>query len=113
MNGAGCSLISSDKTSLDANGYDVAHIVAQLVDAHGVPVKHVEQEIVFSVDGACRVLGVDNGSVQNVQDYQSDRLITSQGRALLILQSEREGGQVSVAARSGDAQSRAVTIDIS
>ena len=32
---------------LEADGYDVAHIVVQLVDKDGIPVRTKEQEITF------------------------------------------------------------------
>ncbi|GAB4563518.1 MAG: beta-galactosidase GalB [Anaerolineae bacterium] len=101
-----------DQTSLKADGYDVAHVVAQLVDASGVPVRHMEREIVFKVDGPCRVLGVDNGAHDNVQPFQSDRLTTSQGRALLIVQSLTSPGAVTIAAVSGPIGSSPVEIDV-
>lgn len=104
--------LSSDQSSLTVNGYDVAHLVAQLVDAQGIPIKHIDREIVFAVNGGCRILGVDNGSALSVQDYQSDRLITSQGRALLIIQAEKTAGVTAVTATSGNLQSTAIEINI-
>ena len=94
--------LTIDKEILTADGYDVAHVVAQLVDAKGNPVRWQEREIVFDVKGEVKALGVDNGSVRNVQDYQSDRLVTSQGRGLLIVQSRREAGEAVIKAASAD-----------
>ena len=105
-------MLSCDKTRLHADAYDVAHITAQVVDAQGIPVRHVEHEIVFTVDGACRMMGVDNGAIDNVQGFQSDRLTTSQGRALLILQAEKEAGLVTVKAESGAIESAPIEIEI-
>lgn len=104
--------VTSDRLALAADGYDVARLVAQLVDANGHPVKHLEQEIVFTVNGNCRILGVDNGSPQNVQDYQTDRLTISQGRALLIVQAGNVGGETAVTATSGSLSSLPVKITI-
>ncbi|RME43190.1 MAG: DUF4982 domain-containing protein [Chloroflexi bacterium] len=101
-----------DRQSLVADGYDVAHVVAELVDAKGTLVRHADREIVFTVKGACRVLGGDNGASDNVQPFQSDRIVTSQGRALLILQAGRTRGMVTASAASGDLRSRLVTIDV-
>lgn len=66
---------------------DGLHVIVQLADAAGEPVKTEEHEIVFEVSGA-RILGVDNGSPLSAQDYQSNRVLTSQGRCLLVLDSE-------------------------
>ena len=105
-------VLSTDKTRLKADAYDVAHIVAQLVDKNGTPVKIVEKEIVFETDGPARVLGVDNGASSNVQDYQSDRVNTSQGRCLLIVQSNRTSGKLTVRARSGELSSQTLVFNV-
>lgn len=101
-----------DRMSLQADGYDVAHLTAQLVDIYGVPVRHVERRIVFSVEGPCRVLGVDNGAPDNVQPFQSNCLTTAQGRALLILQSSTQTGTATVSAVSGPLHSQPVILKI-
>ncbi|MDZ8117524.1 sugar-binding domain-containing protein [Pontiella agarivorans] len=62
---------------------DGMHVIAQLVDAAGIPVKTEERKIFFAVEGGT-LIGVDNGSPFNIQDYQSDCIITAQGRCLLI-----------------------------
>ncbi|VGO23492.1 glycoside hydrolase family 2 TIM barrel-domain containing protein [Pontiella sulfatireligans] len=76
---------------------DGCHVVAQLVDESGNPVKTEEREIVFEVAGA-RILGVDTGSPFNTQDFQSDRITTSQGRCLLVV----EGKPTTVKAVAGE-----------
>ena len=94
--------LSTDKSTLQGDGYDVAHIVTQLLDAPGqTPFNIWIEKIAFTVQGQCRVLGVDNGATDSVQAYQAERVTTSQGRALLILQAEREAGHITVQA-TGD-----------
>jgi len=68
---------------------DGCHVIAQLIDESGIPVKTDEREIVFRVLGG-RILGVDNGAPNSVQDFQSDRVTTSQGRCLLVVEGESE-----------------------
>ncbi|MBU3025663.1 glycoside hydrolase family 2 TIM barrel-domain containing protein [Zobellia galactanivorans] len=92
--------LSVDKNQLSANAYDVAHIVAQIVDEKGNPVRHSNAEISFSITGDVRLLGVDNGSARNVQDYQSTKIVTDKGRCLLIVQSNFNVGDVRIAAES-------------
>ncbi|MEM6391426.1 MAG: glycoside hydrolase family 2 TIM barrel-domain containing protein [Planctomycetota bacterium] len=78
--------LSVDESELRAGTADVAHVTAQVVDAQGRPVQTTEHEIVFEVGEGLRGLGVDNGAADNVQPFQSDRLVTHRGRALLIVQ---------------------------
>lgn len=81
--------LTVDKNNLVADGYDVAHVVAQLIDKDGTEVTSEELKLTFSVEGNSKVLGIDNGSNKSVQDYKSDNVITNNGHALLILQSLR------------------------
>ncbi|MFI3268772.1 MAG: glycoside hydrolase family 2 TIM barrel-domain containing protein [Rikenellaceae bacterium] len=82
-------VVDVDKSQLAADGYDVAHLVAQVVDKSGVAVKHLEKRITFKVEGKANLLGVDNGWNKSTQDYQSDNVETRLGRCLAIIQSER------------------------
>ncbi|MGB5434406.1 MAG: DUF4982 domain-containing protein, partial [Maribacter sp.] len=104
--------LTVDNTELRADGYDVAHIVAQLVDKDGNPVKNKEREITFMVDGEVKILGVDNGANDNVQDFQSNKIKTSQGRCLLIIQTQRKPSEIDLRADSGDLKSNKLAISI-
>jgi hypothetical protein len=78
----------------------------------GIPVRSEEREVAFSVQGDCRLLGVDNGSNTSVQDYKSGRWITSQGRCLLVVQSTEQTGAVVVTATLDGLQSQKVELRI-
>lgn len=92
--------LSADKTTLNAGSDDVTHVVAQLRDDQGKPVRIQEEEITFGLEGKARFLGVDNGSVNNVQDFQSNRIITHQGRCILIVQALEDQGEITITATS-------------
>lgn len=101
-----------DKNELKANGYDVANIVVQLVDKNGHPVKTQNRTIHFDVSGDVKVLGVDNGSLYNLQKYQTDSVLTNDGRALLVLQSLPLQGQATLVATSSELKSNPINIQI-
>jgi hypothetical protein len=89
-------LRSADQTNLTADGYDVAHCVAQLVDAKGIPVRHMDQKVRFTIEGHAVNIGVDNGSTKCSQDFQSDTCFTDEGRCLMVLQAGDTPGAVKV-----------------
>jgi hypothetical protein len=91
--------LMADKQTLTADNYDVVHLEAQLCDADDIPVRAVEREVVLDVQGPCRLLGVDNGATDSVQDYKSNHCTTYRGRCLLVLQATEEAGEVTVTAR--------------
>ncbi|AXT50221.1 DUF4982 domain-containing protein [Aquimarina sp. BL5] len=104
--------VQIDENKLRANGYDVAHITVQLQDKNRNPIKNEEQEVEFIIKGDAKLLGVDNGHNANVQDYQSNKLMTKYGRALLILQSNLKSSEIKVQAISGDVKSEEIVIEI-
>ena len=65
----------------------MSHIVAQLIDDKENPVLTGERELSIEVGEGLKLLGVDNGNPKNVQSYQANKIVTSKGRALLIVQS--------------------------
>ena len=103
----------TEKSNLNADGYDVTHVVAQLVDKNGIHVTSKETELRFSVNGDVKILGVDNGSNKSTQDYQTNKLITANGRALILLQSLKDVKDVvTVQATGSKLKSNSVQIQI-
>ncbi|MGJ8639696.1 MAG: sugar-binding domain-containing protein [Opitutaceae bacterium] len=89
-----CLETSSEAAAIQLT-VDGCHVIAQIVDTNGLPVKTDEREIQFELVGDGRMLGVDNGSCFSTQSFQSNSVITSQGRCLLVV-----AGTVSVSASS-------------
>ena len=104
--------ITTDKKELKADGYDVAHLVAQIVDKNGNPVKTDNHKITFKLEGDVKILGVDNGAIDNVQDFQTNEIMTSKGRCLLIVQSKREASNVTIQATSENMKSEIITVNV-
>nr|WP_320120681.1 sugar-binding domain-containing protein [uncultured Marinifilum sp.] len=98
-------MLVADQEKIAANGYDVIHYTLQLTDENSIPVKTQEMEVEFKIDGPAKLLGVDNGSPMNIQDYQSNKIVTSGGKCLLILQSTFEAGKITVKAKTKELSS--------
>ncbi|QGG56421.1 glycoside hydrolase family 2 TIM barrel-domain containing protein [Paenibacillus sp. B01] len=80
-----------DKDILQIHPDHVVHVTVQLLDAQGHAITNQNVELAFEVEGECRILGVDNGSPDNVQPYQSTSLVTELGRGLLLVQGTKPG----------------------
>lgn len=104
--------LTADKSELSADGYDVAHVIAQLLDEDGNVVKTEDARLTFEVDGEVTILGVDNGSNRSVQDYQANELVTSQGRGMILIQSKRTNGAAVVKATANGMNGSSVRIEI-
>ncbi|MGJ8694486.1 MAG: glycoside hydrolase family 2 TIM barrel-domain containing protein [Thalassotalea sp.] len=101
--------LSVDKSSLSNNYHHAAHIELQLTDKLGRAITFEDHSVSFEVTGPAHVMGVDNGSPSNVQDFQATALTTAKGRALMIIQATGQG-DITVVAKSGNVISNKVVI---
>ncbi len=104
--------VDVDKTSLKADAYDVAHIVVQLVDKKGNPVIVEDKRVTFEIEGEAKLLGVDTGEPENIQDFQSNSLVTGRGHALAIIQSKKVAGPVNITVKVDGLEAKTVTVNI-
>lgn len=105
--------VEVDNNTLTPNGYDVAHIVAQLVDKDGNKVLTKEAKITFEIKGDATLLGVDNGSNSSTQDFQASSVETHLGRCLAIIQSKRDkAGKVEVIVSCEGMEPQSVIVEI-
>ncbi|WP_430928702.1 glycoside hydrolase family 2 TIM barrel-domain containing protein [Polaribacter marinivivus] len=103
----------TDKKILKADGYDVAHLVLQLKDKQNRNVKTFNKKVTFTIDGAAKLLGVDNGLANNIQDFQSNTIVTGDGRCLLLVQSKRNQiGSIKITAAIEGFEKRECTLQI-
>jgi len=102
--------LTADTRELKADAYDVAHLVIQLMDQAGRPVKTENTQIEFEITGAARMLGVDNGAWENNQDFQSNTIVTDKGRCLAIIQSTKKSGAIKVIAKADGFPTQEITI---
>lgn len=78
----------TDRTSLQVDNNQVAHITLQLLDASNNPVRHQEQKVAFVLSDNLELLGVDNGDSSSMQHYFASELTTHAGQALLIVRAK-------------------------
>ncbi len=103
--------LTADKNHLKNDGYDVIHIVAELQDNQGTPVRHQQKKLEFVVDGPVEILGGDNGSMETVQNFHSNNVVTWNGKALLILKSKQKAsGKISVQIKGQGLKSNKIKI---
>ncbi|WP_111706412.1 sugar-binding domain-containing protein [Lutibacter citreus] len=103
--------IESTKTTLNANGYDVAIIIAKLINEKGDLVIDKDQEIEFNIEGEVKNLGVDNGWEMNIQPHKTSKIITHNGKAIIILQSTEKSGFIKVSASNDKLTSNRVELN--
>lgn len=92
-------LIKTDKNVIDTSVDSIAHVVVELADQYGNPIRHTEEEIEFSVGQPGLIAGIDNGANDNVAFSKGNQIKTYRGKALLMVKGQRTGN-ITVTAQS-------------
>jgi beta-galactosidase len=92
--------LSADRPSIAADRRDVAHVIVEIRDDQGRVVPLAMNEIVFSVEGEGKLIGVDSGDPLSHEDYKANRRRAFNGLCMAIVQSTASAGSIKVAASS-------------
>jgi beta-galactosidase len=84
-----------------------------VLDAKGRIVPTADDEITFAIQGAGRILGVDNGRPDSHESYQQHSRKAFRGLALVILQSAGVPGTVTLSASSPALAPAQIGIEVS
>jgi beta-galactosidase len=102
----------ADRKELNADGQDVSHIEFQIVDANGITVPDAQVQVAFDVRGPARIIGIGNSDPNSHESYQGATHSSWRGRGLLVLQSAKQPGTVTLKANSQSLESDSITINI-
>ncbi len=93
-----CLRLTPEKTELRAGGRDLLYLPIELTDAKGNRKVLTDTEITVKVDGAATLLGLGSADLQqeNVMPYCGKTICTFHGRALAVLRSGADAGEVRV-----------------
>lgn len=100
-----------DVKAMRADAQDVCQVEFRVVDAHGVRVPDATPELRFTVEGPGRLLGVENGNLNDPMAGKDGVRHAYHGRGLAIVQSTHETGRVRLTARAEGLDEASVTIE--
>ena len=101
--------LDSDRKAIAADGRDVCHVVATVVDRRGNRVPSANHRVRFAVEGGGRILGIDNGDLTAEWPYQGSETSMHNGRCLVLLQSD-ESGPTTLTAKAAGLESATVAV---
>jgi beta-galactosidase len=90
--------LAVDHTTIAADGRDLAFVTAVIQDSAGVMVPTASNSITFAVSGPGKLAGADNGDPIDLTAYSSPTRKAFNGKALAIVQSTGDPGQIVVTA---------------
>lgn len=98
-----------DKYLMYADGRDLIFIEINVVDKNGITVANARNRISVSVDGAARLVGLDNGDSTDYDSYKGDNRRLFGGKLLAIIQATLEPGEITVTLKSEGLWSKVLT----
>jgi beta-galactosidase len=104
--------LMADRQSILSLPSDVAHVTVQITDAAGRVVPTADNDIVFSIQGEGRILGVDNGRPDSHESYKANQRKAFNGLALVILQSNGRPGTMTLSASTPSLSPAQLKIDV-
>lgn len=88
--------LSVDRTTIEANPEDVVHIKIEVVDEAGNLIPDAAEPVQIVVEGAGRLIGLDNGNPVDHTSMKSDKRNTFNGLALAVVQPDNTTGPIRV-----------------
>ena len=102
--------LSADRTTINADGKDLAFITADIQDANGTFVPTAANAVSFFVSGPGEIVGVDNGNAIDTSAYKGTSRNAFSGKALAIVRSTGAAGPIVVSATSSGLASGSTTL---
>jgi beta-galactosidase len=91
----------------------VAHLTVKVVDADGILVPRADPLIVFDIQGAGALIGVDNGDPTSHEDYKASQRKAFNGLALALVQTTSQPGEIRVKVTADGLRGAAIVLHAS
>ena len=92
-NAAGIKLIP-DRTRISADGQDLSFISIEVTDTKGKLQPNAQNQLQFSINGPGIIAGVDNADIKDLDQYVGNSHKAWHGRALIVIRSTRNAGDI-------------------
>jgi len=104
--------LKPDVRALTTSRDELAHVLVEVVDAHGRVVPDAVHEVAFSVRGKGSLAAVGNGNPHNVDSFRLPRRHTWHGKALVILRPAKVPGTLTLTATAPGLRPATVTLTV-
>ena len=88
--------LTADRTTLKADGQDLAFITVELTDADGTVNLTANNELTASVSGPATLIGFGNADIKDCDRYTNSTHKAWKGRALLVVRSTGKKGKATI-----------------
>lgn len=102
--------LTVDRSTVDADGQDLAFVTVEAVDTAGRVRPDASQVVTFTITGPGTLAAVGNGDATSDEPYVATTRALSEGRALAVVRAGDRAGQIAVVARASGLTDGTVTI---
>ncbi|WP_291529885.1 sugar-binding domain-containing protein [Bacteroides sp. UBA939] len=92
--------LTADRDAIIADGKDLSFVSVEILDKDGNLCPNAENQVVFDVQGAGFIAGVDNGSPISMEKFKADRRKAFYGKCLVVIQNSGAKGNIELTASS-------------
>lgn len=103
-------ILETNKQVLRGDGEDLAFLTIGVVDEAGYPVENAMDYVEVLVDGAGRLLGLDNGDSTDFEEYKGNVRKLFNGKLLAVVASKPEVGEITVTVNGKGLESASLTL---
>jgi len=93
-------MLKPDRVTLVADGQDLSFIEVELMDGNGNINPNADNRLLFKVDGPATIAGVANADMQDLDKYVGNSRKAWHGRALLVIRSAHQAGEITITVSS-------------
>ena len=93
--------MKADRSSIAADGRDLAFVEVDVVDAQGIIVPQANNKVDFTISGPGALVGLDAGDSTNHDSYKGTSHAAFSGKLMAIVQSTTTAGTITLKATSG------------
>ena len=108
-NAASIKLIA-DRSEIKANGQDLSYVNIEITDKNGLHQPNAVNRLHFKIDGPGIIAGIDNADLKDFDQYVGNSRKAWKGRALIVIKSTQNAGDIRLTVTSPDLQT--ATLDI-
>lgn len=100
-----------DCTKISADGQDLSFVIVEVTDTDGKLQPNAENRLQFKIDGPGVIAGVDNADIKDLDSYVGDSRKAWHGRALVVIRSTKNTGNIKLTVSSDGLSIATATIN--
>ena len=102
--------LTADRKEIIADGQDLSFVMVEITDIEGIPQPNASNKLKFDLQGPGVIVAVDNANLKDNTPYVSNTRNAWKGKALVVIKSTRETGDILLMVKSSDLEDTSILI---